>query len=123
MPGRTEPMLEMSDAVRSALLANGRLQREAVGRSVDFVPVVKVFAPDGAATWLLTEIDPDNTDIGFGLCDLGLGCPELGYVSLDELSAVRGRFGLSVEVDRHFRPDRPLSAYAAAARVTGRIVA
>lgn len=90
---------------------------------MDFVPVVKVFAPDGAATWLLTEIDPDNTDMVFGLCDLGLGYPELGYVSLDELGAVRGRFGLSVEVDRHFRPDRSISAYAAAAREAGRIVA
>jgi hypothetical protein len=116
-------MLKMSDAVRAALLANGRLQRDAEGQSVDFVPVVKVFAPDGAATWLLTEIDPDNTDIAFGLCDLGLGCPELGYVSLTELGAVRGGLGLPVELDRYFRADKPLSAYAAAARVAGRIVA
>jgi hypothetical protein len=123
VPGRTELMLKMSDAVRAALLANGRLQREAEGRSVDFVPVIKVFAPDGAATWLLTEIDPDNTDMVFGLCDLGLGSPELGYVSLTELGAVRGGLGLPVELDRYFRADKPLSAYAAAARVTGRIVA
>ena len=115
-------MLKMSDAVRLALLANGRLQREAEGRSLDFVPVLKLFSPDGAATWLLTEIDPDNTDIAFGLCDLGLGCPELGYVSLDELSAVRGRLGLSVELDRYFRADKPMSAYAAAAKSAGRIV-
>lgn len=90
---------------------------------MDFVPVVKLFTPDSGATWLLTEIDPDNTDIAFGLCDLGLGSPELGYVSLTELGAVRGRLGLPVEVDRHFRPGRPLSAYMAAARAAGRIVA
>lgn len=115
-------MLKLSDAVRAALLANGRLQREAKGRSLDFEPVVKLFTPDGAGTWLLTEIDPDNTDIGFGLADLGFGCPELGYVSLAELGEVRGGLGLPVELDRYFRADKPLSAYAAAARAAGRIV-
>jgi hypothetical protein len=121
-PRRTEEMLKLSDAARAALLANGRLQREAEGRSVDFVPVLKLFTADAAATWLLTEIDPDNPDIAFGLVDLGLGCPELGYVSLAELGELRGRLGLSVEVDRYFRTDRPLSAYAAAAREAGRII-
>lgn len=89
---------------------------------MDPKPVVKVFTPDAGATWLLTEIDPDNPDIAFGLGDLGLGCPELGYVSLTELGAVRGRLGLPVELDRYFRADKPLSAYAAAARAAGRIV-
>lgn len=113
----------MSDAVRAALLANGRLQREAEGRSLDPKPVVKIFTPDAGATWLLTEVDPDNPDIAFGLVDLGLGCPELGYISLVELGALRGRLGLPVEVDRHFRPDKPLSSYTTAARLAGRVVA
>ena len=39
------------------------------------------FTPDAGATWLLTEIDPDDHDHAFGLCDLGQGFPELGYVS------------------------------------------
>jgi hypothetical protein len=26
--------------------------------AVDFEPVVKLFSPDGDATWLLTELDP-----------------------------------------------------------------
>lgn len=112
----------MSDAVRAALLANGCLQREAEGRSLDLKPVVKLFTPDGSATWLLTELDPENTDIAFGLADFGFGCPELGYVSLAELGAVRGGLGLPVELDRYFRADKPLSAYAAAARAAGRIV-
>lgn len=112
----------MSDAVRAALLANGRLQRETEGRSLDLTPVVKIFTPDAGATWLLTEIDPDNPDIAFGLADLGLGCPELGYVSLIELGALRGRLGLAAEIDRHFQPDKPLSACASAARAAGRIV-
>jgi hypothetical protein len=56
---------------------------------------VKLFAPDGNATWLLTEIDPDDGDRAFGLCDLGLGEPELGYVSLAELESVRARCGFA----------------------------
>ena len=57
------------------------------------------------------------------LCDLGLGCPELGWVSLAELATIRGRFGLPLERDLHFVADRPLSAYAAAAQAAGRIAA
>src|SRR5208283_444445 len=88
--------------------------------AVDFKPVVKLFTPDAQCTWLLTEID-ENTDLAFGLCDLGLGCPELGYVSLTELCAVRGNLGLPIERDLHFEADKPISAYADEARTHGHI--
>jgi hypothetical protein len=52
--------------------------------------VVKIFTPDGKSTWLLTELDSNGENLAFGLCDLGLGEPELGYVSLHELAAARG---------------------------------
>ena len=106
------------------LLKNGRAQRLAIDNAmpaIDFKPVVKLFTPDGAATWLLTELDA-NGDLAFGLCDLGFGCPELGYVSLTELRAVRGKLGLPVERDAHFDADRPIAAYAEDARTHGRIV-
>lgn len=89
----------------------------------DHVPVVKLFTPDAQATWLITEVDPDDPDRLFGLCDLGLGFPELGYVSLAELTELRGPLGLFVERDAHFVPEKPLSAYAEDARVRGRVVA
>ncbi|NBC14269.1 MAG: DUF2958 domain-containing protein [Gammaproteobacteria bacterium] len=89
----------------------------------DHVPVVKLFTPDAACTWLLTELDPEEPDIAFGLCDLGVGCPEIGSVRLSELEALRGRAGLPVERDRFFRADRPLSAYAAEAAANGSITA
>lgn len=63
----------ITDDQRTVLLANGRRALEEEG--FDPVPVV---TPDAGATWLLTEIDPDGPDHAFGLCDLGLGCPELG---------------------------------------------
>jgi len=77
--------------------------------------------PDAQCTWLLTEID-ESTDLAFGLCDLGMGCPELGYVSLTELRTVRGQLGLPIERDLHFEADKPISAYADEARSRGHIV-
>lgn len=110
----------ISDELRAQLLANGR--QALADEGFDPPPVVKLFTPDAGATWLLTEIDPDDEDHMFGLCDLGLGFPELGYVSLAELMSVRGRLGLPVERDLHFKADKPISAYAREARLSGRIV-
>jgi hypothetical protein len=101
---------------RVALLVN------ALASERDVKPVVKLFTPDANATWLLTECDPDEPDRLFGLCDVGLGCPELGYVSLEELTNLRGPLGLPVERDLHFIADKPLSVYAEEARLRGRIV-
>lgn len=89
----------------------------------DHFPVVKLFTPDASATWLLSECDPHEPDRLFGLCDLGLGCPELGYVSLNEIMQLKGPLGLRVERDRHFTADKPISAYAADAKDKGRIIA
>lgn len=91
-------------------------------REQDHRPVVKFFTPDASATWLFTELAPDG-DTLFGLCDLGQGTPELGYASLSEIRSLRGPLRLLVERDRHFRADKPLSAYAEEARQLGRIVA
>jgi len=109
----------LTDELALRLLDNGRL---AQGVDFDAYPVVKLFAPDANATWLLTELDPNEPDRAFGLCDLGTGDPALGYVSLAELQTVRGRLGLPIERDLYFRPDRPLSEYARLARAEGRIV-
>jgi len=109
-----------------ALLANGRWNaaRTARGESTeDFRPVVKLFCPWGGATWLLTEFDPEEPDIAFGLCDLGMGFPEIGSVSLAEIAAVHGPGGLRIERDEHFRADKTLSAYAEQARQHGAIIA
>lgn len=103
------------------MLLNGRLT--ATGQvHLDPMPVVKLFTTDAGATWLLTELDPEDPDRAFGLCDLGLGCPELGYVSLAEIAKVRGCIGLPVTRDQWWTARGPLSAYAAAARRAGHIV-
>src|ERR1700742_1884310 len=99
-----------------------RLFANALADTCDHFPVLKLFSPDAGATWLLSESDPDDPDRLFGLCDLGLGYPELGYVWLKEIAALRGPLGLPVERDQHFIPEKPLSLYADEARAKGRVV-
>jgi len=84
-------------------------------------PPLKLFCPWGGATWLISEMKQDNEDILFGLADLGFGTPELGYVSLSELSDISGPFGLKIERDINFEPDRSLTEYADDARAIGSI--
>ena len=117
-------MTLITKALTEQLLANGRAQRAAIDKgedALDFNPVVKLFTPDAQCTWLLTELDSDG--LLFGLCDLGMGEPELGYVSLVELQSVRGKLGLPIERDLHFEADKTISAYAEKAHRLRRIVA
>lgn len=111
-------------AIEQQLAKNGLATRAAqnVDRDEpDHKPVLKIFNPCGAATWLITESDPDDPDRLFGLCDLGHGFPELGYVSRRELESTRVRFGLTLERDIHFTAEKTISAYAEDARKAGQI--
>ena len=108
----------LTKANRTKLEANAR-KTELDGED-DHRPVVKLFDPCGAGTWLLTELEGD---IAFGLCDLGMGSPELGSVSITELEAVQGPLGIGIERDRYFEAEMTISQYAEAARVSGSIAA
>ena len=114
----------LTQDIRKRLLANGAKQDPVRGTpdEIDFLPVVKLFTPDAAATWLLTELDPEDPDIAFGLCDLGMQCAELGSVRISELESIRGPLGLPVERDLHFEAQAGLSVYAEAARAADGIV-
>ena len=114
----------LTKELRETLLANGREQAKVKGTKAenDFWPVVKLFYPAGAATWLLTELDPEDADIARGLCDLGMGFPEFGTVRISELESFQGAFGLGIERDLHFEAKAPVSRYIDAAREAGCIV-
>jgi hypothetical protein len=114
----------LTKAQREQLLDNGRRQAAVKGTpaEIDFHPVVKLFDPCGAATWLLTEIDPEDETVAWGLCDLGMGFPEFGTVGLTELAAIRGPLGLGIERDLYFEACAPISAYIDAAAKADRIV-
>ena len=101
---------------REQLLANG------AQRGADHKPVVKLFNPCGAGAWLVTELDPEDASIAFGLADLGFGTPEVGSFSIQELESFRGPLGLGIERDLYFEGKFSLSVYAEAARAAGRIV-
>ena len=108
------------DELRKQLRANWR-------RSGNVPPVLKIFSPVGAATWLIHSADSREPDFLFGLCDLGMGFPELGSVSLEQLRELRvpmrivinGREEVTarmrLERDLHFRPRHNLEVYADAA--------
>jgi len=80
-------MLLLTKKIKSRLESNAALADEAIlnDRGIDLIPAVKLFDPCGGGTWLFTELR--GNDQLFGLCDPGLGSPELGYASLAEITA------------------------------------
>lgn len=98
------------------LIANGSTPEN------DHVPVVLLFYPFSPATWLLSELNPYDKDTAYGLCDMGVGSPDLGPVSLEEIESVRS-LGAAVIRDPDFVGRYPLSIYAEAARGRGAITA
>ncbi len=62
---------------------------------------VKLFDPTGSWTWFITEFDPTN-NTAFGLVN-GHEV-EAGYIDLNELANIRGRMGIGIEIDMHFKP-------------------
>lgn len=97
-------------------------------------PVLKIFNPAGAATWLIYSLNPQDDDTLFALADLGFQSPELGYVSLQELQEIRVTPRLNVdgftvsgptmplERDLYFQPNGSLNEYSRAAHRNSRIV-
>lgn len=63
--------------------------------------VGKLFAPWGNWTWYLIEYDPEERVF---LAFVSGFEGELGYVSLDELEAIKGPFGLKIERDMWYEP-------------------
>ena len=116
-------MIALPHPIHFALRANALTSsiHEQRGERFDPLPVIKLFNPVGAATWIATELYDDD-DTLFGLADLGFGCPEMGVFSLSEIAAVRLPFGLFIERDTAFETTHPLSLWADTARRAGSII-
>jgi hypothetical protein len=110
----------ITDGERTQLLANGQTRSAAL--DFDPLPVVKLFTPDAHATWLLAALDPADGDTAWGLCDVGIGMPELGTVRLSDLLAIVGPLNQPILRDRYFQPTRTLSEYMRLARLNGSIL-
>jgi hypothetical protein len=118
-PTKTPTPSLITDEQRAELLANGALA--AAGQRQDPLPVVKLHTLDAHATWLLTELDPTDGDTAYGLCDVGIGMPQLDHVKLSVLATIRGPSDLPVRRDTHFVPRFPLSEYLRRAQADGSI--
>lgn len=70
---------------------------------------VRITATNSPAEWLVAEYEPD-LGIAFGWCDLGVGFPEWGYVTVDELLnldvEVSPGAHVRIEHDLDFEPTR-----------------
>ena len=72
--------------------------------------ICKFFTPSSSFTWFVIEgKEEEGTWLFFTKCYSHL-CPEgeLGYVTLEQLTEIKGPMGLGVERDLHFTP-KPLS--------------
>ena len=117
-------MILLTPELRHALRCNDINHRAAMRDekpAPDPVPVLKLFNPLAAATWLATELYGDD-DTLFGLADLGFGCPELGVFSLSEIAAVRLPYGMGIERDIGFESIHPISVWAEWSRRAGSIL-
>ena len=63
--------------------------------------IVKFFNPLGSQTWEIVEgsEQEDGDWILFGFCDLGMGMPEWGYVTLRQLEEIKLPMGMGIERD------------------------
>jgi Protein of unknown function (DUF2958) len=88
-------MMLLTKALREQFLDNGRRQAAVKGTSgeIDFHPVVELFNPCGGRNLVAHRDRSGRRNRRLGLCDLGMGFPEFGTVSLTELAEYRGRLG------------------------------
>jgi len=99
------------------LLHNGLMN--CFGR--DFVPVVKLHLPGMDCAWLLTELDPDDPMMAYGLGDLGTHQPHMGSIDLANLRTLKLPLNVALEQDEEFIGLYPISVYARAADECGLI--
>lgn len=108
----------ITEAQHRQMLVNGH--RSSSTPEHDPMPVVRLYVVGGNALWLLAEVDPDDPDVAFGLCDPGDGFPTLGTVRLSALEGLAER-GMIVARDTGFVATSPISRYAEHAYRSGRI--
>ncbi|WP_414714262.1 DUF2958 domain-containing protein [Sphingomonas sp.] len=112
----------MTDDEARQLVENARLATS--DATFDPVPLIRIKVADSDASWLVTEIDPDDHDLAYGLADAGIGLPEQGHFRLSTLADATGALGGRAERDRSFKPapGMTLAVLARIAHTAGRIV-
>jgi hypothetical protein len=67
----------------------------------------------------VTELDPTDGDTAYGLCDAGIGWPELGTISIRYLESIKGPGGYPIAGDSSFKAKWALSEYLRRAKERG----
>lgn len=114
--------LKLTKAIAKALPAIYSTEKAAPSEKI---AKLKIFNPCGAGTWYVFEADalvnPSEevwmplseavkknvpySDVKFFGYVTGLGCNEMGYFLLSEMQAVKGPFGIGLEIDKWYTPE------------------
>jgi hypothetical protein len=98
----------LTDATRASLVRNG-------AASGDRYPVVRIYMHAGPCNWLLSYILPYESDLAYGLVDLGTCAPFLSLVSLPRLAEMSDPRGYPLQLDADYSAEQPLSQLVALA--------
>lgn len=89
-----------TQAIQNAFKKQGKTGSKSMK---DIRIICKLFNPGGAGTWYLYE--QEDEDIFWAFVNLGdRECAECGTISMSELLAFRGAWGLKIERDKFFEP-------------------
>jgi hypothetical protein len=101
-----ETMVKPPPVQRKAILKPGDIKKLQAAGHANMKPLIKLFNPCGAHTWLLTSMDEDGETM-WGYVDAGEDCVEHGSISLRELETTKLRIpGLRIEKETgQFRCD------------------
>jgi hypothetical protein len=124
---RTKTLKLITKAQRQRMMTNHRNNDTTSDEviSLDCRPVVKIIDNRGRIIALLTDIDPDYPDHGYGLTDCG-GL-EVGFFDIESfeepVDLKAHPLAGYVTRDQHWKADKTLAEYAAIAFEAGRIIA
>jgi len=79
-----------------------------LGADMEQMVVTKFFDPTGSWSWYVMNMDMDN-DYCWGIVK-GFDI-EMGSFSLKELEAFKGKLGIGIERDIHFKPIKALELW------------
>lgn len=75
-------------------------------------PICKLYIPKTKATWLISSINPLETEIAFGLYSLGFSNPKIGLINLLYIGCFDNDANRLIQLDENFSAEFTLNHYA-----------
>lgn len=76
------------------------------------VPLVMLHLANKDAYWLFSCIVSGTEQMAYGIFEIGLGSPELGYFDLRDIDDLKFTSGVAIENDLEFKGEHSLIKYA-----------